>query len=608
MFAFAEKYNTALKVMLGLISLSFVAVGVESYSNTDDPNDLARVGSEHITRQDLARYMGDKPRTPDSIKQTLDAAVSERMRVAHARSVGMAISDAQLASRIASEPSFQEDGKFSAKRYQRFLDSQSMSSAMLESRLRQDLLARQLTFGTLGSGFDSQFNLQRYEAMFGEQREVAQITLSADDYKGQVVLAADAAKKYYDSHMAEFRIPEQVKLEYVVLSQQELARKMAVTDAEVQKYYEQNKAQLSAEQRKARHILLSVDSKASAEAKAKIKARAEELLQQAKQNPAKFAELAKQYSQDPGSAALGGDLGYVGRGMMVPAFDAAMFAMNKGEVRGPVETPYGYHILLLDDVKVQSFDDVKPQIEAQLRAQKATASFQGVADKFSDILYQQADSLEPAIKEFGLTVRQSDWVSRSKAADPLLNNPKLLEAAFSDDVLKKKHNSEPVDVGGGNMVAVRVLEHRAESTLPLAQAQADIIAKLTAEEAKKLAAKDGQAKTKDLNAGKADALAWKNVGSVSRMATPNMTPEAVSAVFKLPATKLPAYVGLDTDNGYALFKVSKVTAGELAADKRAQLQQLLERVRLETEAKAYFGQLSAQHKVEINKKALSQMQ
>lgn len=608
MFAFAEKYNTALKVLLGLISLSFVAVGVESYSNTDSPNDVARVGGEHITRQDLARYLGNKTPTPALVNQALEAAISERVRVAHARAIGLAVSDKDLAARIASEPSLQENGKFSPKLYERFLQAQSMSSSQLEARVRQDILSQQLVIGTLGSGFISQFNMDRYIALFGEQRAVSQLKLAASDFTAKVVLPADAAKKYYDGHVAEFRTPEQVKLEYVVLSQQDLAQKVQLTDSEIQKHYEQNKAQLSAEQRKVRHILLALDAKASAEDKAKVKARAEELFKQLQQNPGKFADLAKQYSQDPGSAAQGGDLGYVGRGMMVPAFDAATFSMKKGELRGPVETQYGYHVLLLDDVKVQNFEDVKPQIENQLRAQKAMASFQGVADKFSDMLYQQADSLQPVVKEFGVSIRQSDWVSRGKAADAMLNNPKLLEAAFSDDVLKKKHNSELIDLGSGNMAAVRVLEHRPESTQPFATAQAAIVAKLTAEDAKKLAVKDGQAKIAELSAAKGDALGWKDLGKVSRLAPGELGGDAVRAVFKAPADKLPAYVGVESPDGYHLFKISAVVPGELAADKRAQLQQMLERVRLEIDAKAYFGQLATQYKVEINKKNLGQLQ
>lgn len=608
MFAFAEKYNTVLKVLLGLIALSFVVVGVESYSDADSPNDVARVGGEHITRQDLARYLGDKLPSPALRDQALEAAIAERIRVAHARDIGMAVSDAELAARIAGEASLQENGKFSPKLYERFLQAQSMSSSQLETRLRQDLLSQQLVVGTVGSGFMPQFNLDRYAALFGEERAVSQQLLAVEDYKSRVALPADAARKYYDGHVGEFATPEQARLEYVILSQQEQAKKIPISDADIQKFYEQNKTQLSAEQRKVRHILLSVDAKAGAADKAKVKAQADDLLKRLQQTPEKFADLARQYSQDPGSAMQGGDLGYVGRGMMVPAFDSAAFSMKKGELRGPVETQYGFHILALDDVKVQSFEEVKPQIESQLRSQKAVASFQGIVDKFSDLLYQQAGTLQAAAKEFGLGVQQSDWVSRNKAADAVLNNPKVLEAVFSDDVLKKKHNSEAIDLGNGNMVAVRVLDHRPGSTMSFEQAQSQIVAKLTLEEAKKLMQKDGQAKVVELNAAKLDSSTWKDLGRISRLNAANLPHDTVRALFKVSTAKLPAYVGVDSAEGYVVYKITDASAGTLSADKMVQLQQTLERIRLETEAKAYFGQLAARQSVEINKKNLSQMQ
>ncbi len=608
MFAFTEKYNTALKVLLGLISLSFVGFGVSSYSDSDSPDDLAKVDGEHIRRGDLMRRLNERQTTPDAQRQVLEELIAERLRVAHARHLGLAVSDAQLAERLAAEPAFQENGKFSPKLYQHYLESQHLASTLLESRVRQDLLVQQMALSTFGTGFVPQTAIDRFSGLFAEQRSVAVATLVPEQYRAQVQLPANAAKQYYDSHQAEFKQPEQVRIEYLALSQQDLAQKVTLDEAEVKKYFDEHKAQLAGEERKARHILLTVDAGASAADKAKVKAKAEELLQQAKQNPGKFAELARQHSQDPGSAANGGDLGFVGRGVMVKPFDAAMFAMQKGEIRGLVETQFGFHILLLDDIKTKGFDDVRPQIETQLRNQKATQQMQGVTDKFSDLLYQQADSLQPAAKEFGLTVRQSDWLSRGKAADAQLNNPKLLEALFSDDVLKKKHNSEPVDVGSGTLIAARVIEHRPESLRPFAAAEAEISAKLSAEQAQKLALKDGQAKLADLQAGKPVELGWKDAVSVSRMNNPGWAPEAMRAVFKASAAKLPVYAGYDNGSGYTLYRVEKVTADALPNERRAQLQQLLERSRMESEAKAYLGRVTTQYKVEVNNKNLSKLQ
>lgn len=607
MFAFTEKYNTALKILLGLIGLSFVGFGVSSYSDGESPDDLAKVEGEHITRRELMMQMDQRQAAPEAQRQVLEALIAERLRVIHTRELGLTVSDAQLRERLAAEPGLQENGKFSPKLYQAFLQSKQMSSSQLETRVRQEMAVQQLALSTFGTGFAAQASVDRFAQLFAEQRLVAAATLAPEAYKDKVQLAADAVDKYYAAHVAEFKLPEQVRLEYLTLSAQDLAEKMTLAEDEAKKYFDENRARLSAEQRKVRHILLSVPAGASAADKAKVKEKAEDLLNQAKQNPARFADMAKQHSQDPGSAASGGDLGYVGRGLMVKPFEDAMFAMQKGELRGPVETQYGFHVLLLDDVKTQSFDELKPQIESQLRLQKATRQFQSVSDKFSDILYQQANSLAPAAKEFALTVRQSDWVSRNKAADAQLNNPKLLEAVFSDDVLKKKHNSEVVDLGNGVLAAARVLEHRPAYTRPLAEVRAEIVARLTAEQARQLALKDGEAKLAELQAGKPVALEWKPAVAASRMNNPGWSQDAMRAVFKAPATKLPAYAGHADAQGYTLFRIEQVSADSLPPERRQQLQQLLERSRMDAEAKAYLGKVTTRYKVELNNKNLSQL-
>jgi len=608
MFAFTEKYNTALKILLGLIGLSFVGFGVSSYSDGDQADDLAKVDGESITRRDLARRMTDRQLSADEQRQLLEAVIAERLRVVHARKLGLAVSDTQLAKRIASEPGFQESGRFSAQAYERFLQARQMSSKQLESQIRQDMVVQQLALSTFGTSFVPDASLDRYAALFSEQRTVASVSLTRDGYRNQVQLAADASRQYYDKHTAEFRLPEQVRIEYLAFSAAQLADKIQLSEADVQRYFEDHKAALTAEQRKVRHILFAVAQGASVQERSSAKAKADAVLQQLRQTPSRFADLARQHSQDPGSAPQGGDLGLVSKGLMVKPFEEAMFSLKKGEISSLVETQYGYHIVLLEDIRQQGFDDVRGQIESQLRSQKAAQQFQAQSEKFADVLYQQADSLQPAAKEFGLTVAQSGWIARNKASEPLLNQPKLLEAVFAEDVLKKKHNSEPVDVGSGTLVAARVIEHRPAAVRPFSEVQGDIANKLIADQAHKLALADGQAKLAELQAGKPVALSWAAPVQASRFNAQGLSSEAIRAVFRVPAQQLPAYVGLASDSGYTLYRMDAISAETLPPERRVQLQQLIARSRMESEAKAYLGKVAGAYKVELNNKILAKIQ
>ena len=249
-----------------------------------------------------------------------------------------------------------------------------------------------------------------------------------------------------------------------MLALDSVAAQIEVSADEVKQFYEQNLKQYAqGEERQASHILIAVDSKSSAEEKQAARAKAEELLKQVKQNPASFADVAKKYSQDPGSAAKGGDLGFFPRGAMVKPFEDAVFQMKVGEIAGPVESQFGYHIIRLTAVKGRGLDDVKKQVELDLKRQKAGKKFSELAEQFNNLVFEQGDSLKPAADALKLPIQNSGWVSRSGSENKLLNNPKLLQAVFSEDAVKNKRNSEVIDVGNNTLVAARVIEYKPAS-------------------------------------------------------------------------------------------------------------------------------------------------
>ncbi|MFZ2367979.1 MAG: peptidylprolyl isomerase [Azonexus sp.] len=385
-----------------------------------------------------------------------------------------------------------------------------------------------------------------------------------------------------------------------------IGAQLAVGDAEIKSWYEEHKAKFQQpEERRASHILIG--SEKIGKDKAKVKAEA--VLKDVQKTPGAFAELAKKNSDDPGSAAKGGDLGFFGRGMMVKPFEDVAFKQKEGEISGIVESDFGFHIIKLTGIhpgKEKPLTEVKGEIEAELKKAASARKFAEAAEAFSNIVYEQSDSLKPAADKFKLVVKQSDWLGRqaNPAAGPLANE-KLLAALFSDDSIKNKRNTEAVEVAQNTLVAARIVEYKAAALQPFDSVKAGIENLLKRREAQALAQKDGEARLEALKKGE-DKLAWGAVKSVSRMDARLIPPPAVSAVFKTDVSKLPAYTGVELPGaGYALFKIGKLDAGEKLDDARRQaLLRQIGTLEAQEEIQMYLAALRSRYKVEINKAAM----
>ena len=277
-----------------------------------------------------------------------------------------------------------------------------------------------------------------------------------------------------------------------------------------------------------------------------------------KKNPSSFAELAKKHSQDPGSAANGGDLGSFSRGSMVKAFDDAVFSMKVGDISPPVESEYGYHIIRVTGVtpgQTKSLEQARPDIEKELKKQRAGRRFAEVAESFNNIVFEQSDSLKPAAELLKETPQKSGWITRAGAEDARLNNPKLLQAVFSEDVLVNKRNTEAIEVAPGTLMSARVIEHKPSALQPFEQVKAAIEKKLVQQRANQLAAQDGREQLEALRQGKSVALSWSAPQLVSRTDPQGLTEPILRQVFKAQVAKLPSYGGIEAPGGgYMLLK------------------------------------------------------
>ncbi len=626
MFDAIRNNRRLVQVFLVLITLPFAFWGVESYvRNAGNADEIATVGGSKITSRDFQQALqmqqekirasigaGATPEmldTPQIRRSVLDSLINQRLITLQLAKAKVGVSDGQLLQFISSVPTLQENGKFSRERYEAVVAVQGMSKESFEGKLRQDLAMQQTVGAIAQASFASQQAGERWLAAMLEEREVAEVSLTPEQYLGQVKLAATAAKDFYETNKAAFAIPAQVRAEFTVLSQSRLEDQVSASTEDVQAWYNTHQDQYrQAEQRHASHILISTSKDAPAADIAAAKKKADEVLAQVQAKPAAFAALAKQYSQDPGSASKGGDLDWFGRGAMVKSFEDVAFSLKEGELSGIVRSDFGFHIIKLTGIqpeKIKSLDEVRAGITHELRSQAAAKKYAELAESFSNTVYEQPDSLKPAADKFKLKIEQSDWVIKGIPGKDPLNNPKLLSALFSDDAIKNKRNTEAVEVAPKTLVSAHVLEYRLASVRPFEEVRADIEKKLALDEAGKLSRKDGENKLARLVKGDAAGLTWGPARSVPRVGAQGFPAEAAKVVFQAGTAKFPAYAGVPaTAGGYTIYRISQVKPFSGGDNPRAQaLRPQYARIIQGEEFAAWLAVLRKRYPVEINSQA-----
>jgi peptidyl-prolyl cis-trans isomerase D len=477
MYDFIYRKKRLVQIILALITLPFAFFGVDYYfRGGGSAAEIARVGGETISQGEFANAISEQQdrmrqsagkdydptvfSNPEVRYSMLEQLIGQRVLEQQVRRGNLRVSDAQLAQFIGELAPFQEDGKFSRTKYEQLLISQNMTPLAFEQRVRQELTLAPLQEPIANGNITAMSNVERYLALLDQQRQVAAATVSADAYLKDVKIDDATVKAFYDTNQGVFQVPDEVKIEYLVLTPESLMGQITVDPAEVKKQYDDNiKQYTKAEERQASHILVAVKPDATEADKAAAKQKAEALAASARKTPAKFAELAKQNSQDPGSAGQGGDLGSFARdGSMVKPFEDAVFSGKQGDIVGPVQTDFGWHIIRITGVKpgkTQSLDEAKAQIEQDLKRQKATRKFVEAADQFQNLVYEQADSLQAAAKGLNLEVKTTPMLTRTQVQELAQNSPKFVQAVFSAESLQAKRNTEALEVAPNTLMAAR---------------------------------------------------------------------------------------------------------------------------------------------------------
>ena len=632
MFEYIRTHQRLMQFLLLLIIFpSFAFFGIESYTRSQAAAGaaVATVAGQQVMQAELDAALRDQldkfrqsygaqfdPKlmnTPEVKQNVLDELIARKAVAAEVKSNKLLITDQILQQAILATPGLvKADGTFDADKYKAILASRGMSPAMYEQSLRQDMALEQLINAVQNTSIVPKTVAERFAMISEQEREVQALTFKASDFTSQVKITDEMVKAFYDKNAAQFEIPEMIKAEYVVLSNDVLADQVTVTDAEIQEFYKNNtKAYSLDEQRRASHILIAVGKDASAADKEKAKAKADALLAELRKNPSAFAKLAKENSQDPVSAERGGDLDFFGKGAMVKPFEEAAFKLSKGQISDVVQSDFGFHIIEVTDIKpavVKPLEDVKAQIAADIKKQKASKAYAEAAETFGNMVYEQSDSLKAVADKLKLKIDTADQLTRqgnpAAPATNLTNNPKFLKAIFADDVVKKKHNTEAIEVAPNTMIAGRMVEYKPATKRPLDEVKAMIVARLTQTEAGNLAEKEGKAKLAALK--QADATTgFSDVKVVSRAKQQDLPAQAMAQIMKADTQKLPAFVGVSLgDAGYAVYRISKVNAGTPDPAKRASEGAQVANLQSQQDLLAYIELLKKKAKVTVNKAAL----
>ncbi|MBV7510477.1 SurA N-terminal domain-containing protein [Pseudomonas sp. PDM25] len=538
------------KTIIGVIVALMALTGFDAiFKATTHQNDAAKVNGEEISQNELSQAVDMQRRQlMQQLGKDFDASlldekmlresalkglIDRKLLLQGAENSKFAFSEAALDQVILQTPEFQVDGKFSPERFDQVIRQLGYSRMQFRQMLAQEMLIGQLRAGLAGSGFVTDAQVLAFARLEKQTRDFASLNVKVDP--AAVKLTDDEVKAYYDEHAKEFMTPDQVVIDYLELKKASFFDQVSVKDEDLQAAYQKETANLS-EQRRAAHILIEVNDKVTeAQAKAKI-----EEIQARLAKGEKFEALAKEFSQDPGSANNGGDLGYAGPGVYDPAFETALYALAKDQVSAPVRTDFGFHLIKLLGVEapeVPTFASLKDKLTRELKTQQVEQRFVEATKQLEDSSFEASDLAQPA-QDLKLTVHTSKPFGR-EGGEGIAANRAVVTAAFSPEVLDEGANSTAIELDPETVIVLRAKEHLKPAQLPLESVAASIRAQLTKEHASAAAKTKAEELIASLRDGKTaldkpiDGQSWKVTQAATR-GQEGVDPTVLQALFRMP--------------------------------------------------------------------------
>ena len=628
MFDFVRKHTKIMQFLLFLLIFpSFVLFGLEGYSSMRDKGAVvATVNGSNILQPELDnahKIQVDRMRAAmpnldaklfDSAiakQATLDRLVRERLLQVAAQKMHLNVSDQRLANELQQNPNIaglrRPDGSLDLERYRQLLSTQGLTPESFEAQVRSDLSTRQVMAGLGITSFATSALADVTLNAFYEKRQIQVAKFAASDFVAQIKPTDAELEDYYKANSEKFKSPERADVDYVILDIASIQKTVTVPESELKTFYEQNLVRLAnLEERRASHILINADKAAPAADREKARAKAQEIMATLKQSPEKFAELAKKFSQDTGSANKGGDLDFFARGAMVKPFEDAAFALKKGEISDVVESDFGFHIIRVTDIKQpkqKSFEESRASLEVDARRQLAQRKFAEAADQFTNLVYEQSDSLKPAADKLKLEIQHAKGVGTEpvpSASGTAMNNPKLLAAIFSSDTIEKKRNTEAIELAPNVLASARIANYQPARILPLSDVKDKVREQVVAQKALERAKQEAQSNLAQWKASPEKAKLAAAV-LVSREQKQQLSDAVVEAALRANTKTLPAWVGVDLGgSGYAVVKVEKILPRETVdAQQQARERQQYIQWWAGAEEASYYRWLKDKFKVEI---------
>lgn len=606
------------KSIIGLIVVLFAFTGFDAIlGSTSNSNNAAKVNGEEITldalaeaknlqRRQLLQQFGkdfDASLIDDALlsEAALKGLISRKLLVQAADQSGFAFSSALIDQFILLAPEFQVDGKFNADRFDQVIRQMGYTRLQFRQMIEQEMRTGQLRAGIAATAFVTEQEAQAFADLERQTRDFAMLTIKPELDK--VAVTEDEVKAYYDENSSEFLTQEQVIVEYVELEKSAFFDQVAVDDAALQELYQAEIANL-VEQRHAAHILFEVTADVTDE---QAKAAAQSAIERINAGE-EFAAVAKEVSDDIGSAEQGGDLGFAAQGVYDPAFEDALYALENGQISAPVRTDYGWHVIKLLGVQaadIPSFASLKDKLTQDLKSQQVEQRFVEAVRELESAAYESADLQQPA-SELGLEIKVSEPFGR-EGLDGLFANRQVLQAAFSTEVLEEGANSTAIELDPETTVVLRVKEHKRPEQIAFAEVSTQIREQLLVKRAIEQAQNQGQALLSSLQEGKTSTAqaqqdAWQVVEAATRDQE-SVDPEVLQALFKMPKPEANAaeFAGLNLSNGdYVIIRLTGVNAAadSLTASELKQYREILASRAGQVDFSAFLQQLELDAKIQ----------
>lgn len=593
-------------VIVVLISIPFALWGIQSYFEGSNEVTVATVNGEEISFYDFQEQFSRERReraeqaggnfnaslfNSDYMRnQVLERMVSNRLALQYVRDSNYRLSDKRLKERIQSTPVFMNDEKFDAGLYYDILRANGFTPQSYEETERENAAIGQLASALSDSAFVTEQEVDHLLALQAQTRKTDYVLLTADRFESEISIDAEEAEQHYQSNQSAYEAPARIKVDYIELSVDGLASKITPTEEEISQVYEQTSGRYNqAEVRKASHILFSVEADAEESEREKILSKTESVLAKARDGD-DFAKLAKKHSDDPGSKENGGDLGVVTKGQMVPPFEEAVFDMKQDEIRGPIETQFGYHIIKLTELteeRQKSLKEAREQVVEDAKRIQAEALFAEQSEAFQNLVFEDPDSLITASEDLELEIKQTDWFTKS-SGEGVANEEQVRSAAFSEEVLNDDLNSPTIELGFDRFVALRKNEYEAARVKSFDEVVKEVEQKLKSDKSTQQTRELGAKLLAELSSG---STTWKKLLADQKLKSKELAEsrdevpadlaklrDSVFAQARPDAGKI-AYNGVSLSNGdYALYALKEIKQGDITKVDEEQRDELREQL------------------------------